>query len=251
MVIDPTWLRAVLAGTDLVEETGAGLEEFIAMTVDSRFRFVHHLVRLTAYESLPYRRRTELHARAATVLEGSLSERAEQYAALLSLHCLKGEQFAPAWHYSRVAGDQARDQYAPTEAAECYRRALSAATRLPALPDSDVADVFEALAQVHMDLGEMPEAEQALRHARARAKADPQRLARLRLKTACQRQHLGRHADALRWVARGRALLRTLEDDEALRLCAELAERGALIRYDQGAYKAAMVSARRAVREAE
>jgi tetratricopeptide (TPR) repeat protein len=55
----------------------------------------------------------------------------------------------------------------------------------------------------------------------------------------------------LRWIARGRAVLRTIEDDAALRLRAELAERGALIRYDQGAYKAAMVWAKRAVREAE
>jgi class 3 adenylate cyclase/tetratricopeptide (TPR) repeat protein len=251
MSVDPTWLRAILADTDLVEETGAGLEEFITMTLDSRLRFVHHLVRLTAYEGLPYRRRTELHARAAAILETALGERADQYAALLSLHCLNGEQFAPAWRYALLAGEQAREQYAPTEAAACYRRALSAAKRLPELPDSEVADAYEAVAQVHMDLGEMPEAEQALRDARARAQADPHRLGRLRLKTACQRQHLGRHTDALRWVARGRAALRTTENVEAARLRAELAERGALIRYDQGAYKAAMVWAKRAVREAE
>ncbi|MDT4909410.1 MAG: hypothetical protein QOI69_2651 [Pseudonocardiales bacterium] len=251
MSVEPSWLRAILADTDLADETGAGLEEFITMTLDSRLRFVHHLVRLTAYEGLPYRRRTELHARAAAILEAALGERADQDAALLSLHCLNGEQFASAWRYARIAGEQAREQYAPTEAAECYRRALSAAKHLPGLADPEVADAYEAIAQVHLDLGEMPEAELALRHARARAKADPQRLARLQLKTAGQRQHLGRHADALRWIARGRAVLRTIEDDAALRLRAELAERGALIRYDQGAYKAAMVWAKRAVREAE
>ena len=62
MTVDPTLLQAMLAGTDLEEETWTGLEEFITMNLDSRLHFVHHLVRLTAYEGLPYRRRTELHA---------------------------------------------------------------------------------------------------------------------------------------------------------------------------------------------
>ncbi|PZS31667.1 MAG: hypothetical protein DLM58_11330 [Pseudonocardiales bacterium] len=221
------------------------------MNLDSRLRFVHHLIRLAAYEGLPFRRRAELHARAATILESALGGRVDQYAALLSLHCLRGEQFARAWRYARAAGDHARERYAPVEAAECYRRALSAAPHLPRLSDREVADVYEALAEVSLDLGEMPEAERALRFARARAKGDPERLARLRLKTARQRQHVGRHADALRWVARGRAALRPAQDQAALRLLAELAERGALIRYDQGAYKTAMVWAQRAVREAK
>jgi class 3 adenylate cyclase/tetratricopeptide (TPR) repeat protein len=251
MTVDPTWLRAILADTDLADETWTGLEEFITVNHDARLTFGHHLIRLTAYEGLPFRRRTELHARAASILETTLGERSDQEAALLSLHCLRGGQFASAWRYSRLAGDRARERYAPTEAAECYRRALAAATHLPGLSASEVADTSEALAEVSLDLGEMPEAEKALRHARARARSDPQRLARLRLKTARQRQHVGRHADALRWITRGRALLVPAKDETSLRLLAELAERGALIRYDQGAYKAAMVWAQRAVREAQ
>lgn len=250
MTVDPTWLSAMLAGGDLEQEGWAGLEEFITMNLDSRLHFAHHLVRLTAYEGLPFRRRTELHARAAEILETALGQRADHYAALLSLHCLHGERYAAAWRYSRIAGDQARAQYALAEAAECYRRALSAATKVDVLGDAQVADVFEALAEVSMDLGEMAEAEQALKHARVRARSDPHRFARLHLKTARQRQHIGKHSDAVRWVSRGRSALAGHDDEAALRLRAELAERGALIRYDQGSYKTSMAWAARAVEEA-
>jgi class 3 adenylate cyclase/tetratricopeptide (TPR) repeat protein len=250
MTVDPTLLRAVLADTDIEDEDWSGLEEFIVMNLDSRLRFTHHLIRLAAYEGLPFRRRTELHARAATILETSLGKRADQYAALLSLHCLYGQRFEAAWRYSLAAGAQAREQYSPTEAAECYRRALSAAAHIPGLPDTEVADVLEDLAEVSMDLGEMTAAEHALRRARACAKSDPHRLARIQLKTARQRQHIGRHADAVRWIGRARALLRGAEDATSLVVLAGLAERGARVRYDQGAYKTAIGWAERAVHEA-
>jgi tetratricopeptide (TPR) repeat protein len=220
------------------------------MNADSRLRFVHHLVRLTAYEGLPYRRRTELHARTALILETAMRGRAEQYAPLLSLHCLNGAQYEAAWRYSRIAGDRARDRYAPAEAAESYRRALAAAARLPALPSVAVADVCEALAEQCLGLGELAGAEQALRQARMRAGSDPLRMARLYELTARHRQHLGKHADALRWISRGRGMLRNADDSESLRVLAVLCRRGASIRYDQGAYRAGGVWARRAVAEA-
>lgn len=251
MTVDPTLLQGILAGTDIEGETWAGLDEFLTMNVDARLRFVHHLVRLTAYEGLPYRRRTELHARAALILETALGRRRAQQAALLSLHCVRGEIYDSAWRYSRMAGDQARARYAPAEAAECYRRALTAAGHLLHLPQDDLVDVYTSLAETCMDLGEMAQAEQALRAARARAKGDPVRLARLHLATAAHRQHLGRHTEALRWVGKGRAVLRTFDDDTSRALRAQLCERGAGIRYDQGAYRAGMVWARRAADEAK
>jgi class 3 adenylate cyclase/tetratricopeptide (TPR) repeat protein len=250
MTVDPTLLAGVLADSDLADETWVGLEDFIAVNADSRLRFVHHLVRLTAYEGLPYRRRAELHARTALILETAMHGRTEQYAPLLSLHCLNGAQYDAAWRYSRIAGDRARERYAPAEAAECYRRALTAATHLPDLPPAAVADVCEALAEQCLSLGDLDGAEQALRQARVRAGGDPLRLARLYGTTARQRQHLGKHADALRWISRGRGLLRAAEDPESLRVLAMLGRRGALIRYDQGAYRAGRVWARRAVDEA-
>jgi tetratricopeptide (TPR) repeat protein len=251
MTVDPAVLAALLADTDLGDESEDGLEEFVVRTDDAQLRFAHHLIRLTAYEGLSYRRRTELHAKAAEALEQILGERAEQQAALLSLHCLQGERFAEAWRYARLAGDQARHSFAAAEAAECYRRAVRAAGVIGSIADEEVADVLEALAEVSSGLGEMTEAQRALRQARGLARTDPHRLARLRMKTATLVHQMGRHNDALRWVSRGRSLLRTSDVAEDLSLLAELADLGAQIRYNKGAYRTAMSWARRAVDEAQ
>ena len=249
MVVEPAWLDAMLAGTDLESQTPAGLDEFITVHLDSRLHFVHHLVRLTAYEGLPYRRRTELHARASEIIEAALGPRRDTYAALLSQHCVNGGRYVEAWRYARLAGDQARSQYALTEAATCYRRAVTAAKHVPDVATAEVADVYEALAEVMLDLGEMPEAEQALRQARLRAGGDITRSARLRLRTARHREHIGKRTDALRWIARGRSLLAAADDPAALSLRAELAELCSTIHHDQGSYRSAKVWAQRAVDE--
>ena len=258
MTVDPAVLDTLLEDSDLAGATEDGLEEFVTRSDDGQLRFAHHLIRLTAYEGLSYRRRAELHARAAQALEQLLGDRAEQQAALLSLHCLEGARYAQAWRYARLAGDQARHSYAAAEAAECYRRAVRAADMIDGvhavdadtIAEDEVADVLEALAEVTSGLGEMSEAHHALRLARARARADARRLARLRMKTATLVHQMGRHNDALRWVSRGRSLLRGSEAAEDLSLLAELADLGSQIRYNKGAYRTAMAWARRAVDEA-
>jgi tetratricopeptide (TPR) repeat protein len=133
---------------------------------------------------------------------------------------------------------------------QCYQRALSASVHLPGLAGNDVTDVLERLAETLMDIGEMDAAEHALRQARRRAKDDPLRSARLCLATAHHRQHMGRHVDSLRWITRGRSLLGGESSVEASKLRVSLGWRAAYIRYDQGAYKAGLVWARRAVDEA-
>jgi class 3 adenylate cyclase/tetratricopeptide (TPR) repeat protein len=251
MTVDRAMLRAVL-GEPIVDEdaTWAELGEFVTPGPDDTMQFTHHLIRLTAYEGLPYRRRTTLHARAADVLETRSETSAEQNAALLSLHCLLGERFDAAWQHARIAGHRARTQYASAEAAECYRRALEAAGHLPDLLPTEIVEVYETLADVYLDLGDMDAAEQELRRARRQARDDPHRLAGLHLRTARQRHHIGKHRDALRWVTSGRRLLADLDDAAALRTAAELAERGSIIHYDKGSYRAAMTWGERALAEA-
>ncbi len=251
MIVDPHTFGELVADTDLADDDSTGLEEFIAPGLDGQLHFVHHLIRLSAYEGLPFRRRTELHVRAAEVLERTEHVRPEALAPLLSLHCLRGERYEAAWRYSRLAGDQARQSYASVEAAECYRRAVSAADHVAGLRSADVADVLEALGDVSLDLGELPSAETAYRSARARATNDPVRHARLCLKTSKHRELAGRYGNALTWITSGRALVRGRSERAAKRLLAELAERAAMIRYNQGAYANAMAWAKRAVAEAK
>jgi len=251
MTVDPALLATVLGGAAAVDRAFLGeLDEFLVEGADGQWRFTHHLVRATAYEGLPYRRRTSLHARTAAILEEQAAGREDAYADLLSIHCFYGERFSCAWHYSRIAGMRSRDCYALADAAASFHRALDAADRLPDSDNAEVAEVDDALAGVYIDLGEFLMAERALAHGRRRARDDHYWLARLRLKTASLREQSGHYADALRWVSRARTMLAGRQDPESIRLQARLSDIAAVARYRQGRYSSAMGWARRAVEAA-
>jgi class 3 adenylate cyclase/tetratricopeptide (TPR) repeat protein len=251
MTVDTALLATVLGGEAEVDREFLGaLDEFILEGADGQWRFTHHLVRATAYEGLPYRRRASLHARTATIVEERAAGREDQVAELLSTHCFYGERFSCAWHYSRIGGIRARDHYALTEAAELLRRALESADRLPDIDNGEVAEVDEALAGVLIDLGEFAEAEKALAHGRRRARSDYYWLVRLRLKTATLREQSGRYTDALRWVSSGRKMLTGRQDPESMRMRARMADIASIARYRQGRYASAIQWAHRAVEEA-
>jgi class 3 adenylate cyclase/tetratricopeptide (TPR) repeat protein len=252
MTVDPALLATVLGGDDEVDRAYLSeLDEFILEGADGQWRFTHHLVRATAYEGLPYRRRTSLHGRTAAILEAQATGREDQYADLLSVHCFYGERYPCAWRYSRIAGLRARDHYALAEAAELLRRALDAADHLTDSDDRQVVEIVESLAGVLIDLGEFAKADQALAQGRRRARLDDYWLARLRLKTASLREQSGRYADALRWVSRGRAMLADRHDPESIQLRARMSDIGAMARYRQGRYAAARQWAQRAITEAQ
>lgn len=222
------------------------LDEFVEAITRRRWRFSHQLVREVAYEGLPYRRRRELHARTATAIERSSDGRPEQQAELLSVHLLAGGRFEAAWRYSCLAAQRARGRYANAAAADSYRRALAAATYISGLGPEELAAVDEALGEICIELGELGEADAALRRALRRLRADPLARARLELQVARLRDIAGRHAIALRWVQRAQ---RSLEGDDgpgARRLRAQLEVRRARISYRLGRHADGCASAERA-----
>src|SRR5205085_10148761 len=107
--------------------------EFVEIDGPHRARFRHGLIRDTAYAKLPFRRRRELHLRAAVTIESSWPGNAEAEAELLSLHFFSAQAYEPAWRYARIAAERARARYANADAAVLYERALAAARRLTAL----------------------------------------------------------------------------------------------------------------------
>ena len=234
---------------DVVAITGdptpdlASVAEFVSLRAGAEVEFVHHLVQRTAYEGLSYRARTALHGAAADRLEtlGAAP-------AILSLHCFNGGRHEAAWRYSREAGDQARSGYAPVEAARCYERALAAVRQLASPDPVAMGDVWQALAQVSLDLGDRDRATTA-RPARKLA-TDPIRLAELELETGDQQQQAGNYPQALGWLTRGRRLIERSSDERALRLVAEIDEVRSRIRHRQGRYVETMELARQAVDEA-
>ena len=253
MTVDLELLDAVLRAEESEDSVFAGwddLAEFVVPADDGHIRFAHHLIRETAYEGLPYRRRAVLHARTADIIEQRAGPRAGDYAELLSVHSFRGERYHAAWEYSRLAGNLARERYANADAADSFRRAVTSSQHISSVAAVDVADVCEALADVCVDLGEFDAAESALRLARERARQDPIRFGRLHLKTAAQRHLTGRYPDGLRWISRGRRLLEPLAERPALELRAKHAELYANIRYAQGRYREAISWAQQATAEA-
>lgn len=253
MTIDRSILATVLSVDDHYGQTldrWDELVEFVVPTADGGLAFANHLTRETAYEGLPFRRRILMHGRAADAIEVRAADQVDDVSDLLSLHSFIGERFQAAWEYSSLAARRARDHYANPNAADFFRRALAAANHLPHLRRSDVADIWEALSDVCMDLDEFNGAEDSLRGARQRAGGDPHRLARLRLKTAVQRQQTARYPDALRWVSRGRAVLEGLDDAVSRQLRAKLAEHYAYVLFYQGRWSLTEEWARRAADEA-
>ncbi|HEX3707599.1 MAG TPA: adenylate/guanylate cyclase domain-containing protein [Mycobacteriales bacterium] len=249
MTLDTDLLSAVLDddrdgdAVDIASDMG----DFLVAGADGQWRFTHHMVRAAAYEGLPYRRRAQLHARTADLLEHRADGNADAFADLLSMHCFHGERFEGAWHYSRLAAEQARGHYALPEAAECYRRALQSAVKLTQAPSGEVAQVWEQLAGVYLDLGERPKADHALAQGRRHARGDSLREASLWLRTATHREQSGRYSEALRWATKGRALLAGRQDADAVKLLARFAELSASARFRQGRFVDAISDAQSAL----
>jgi len=191
-------------GTTLDETVWARLSAFVAPTAHGR-RFAHGLMRDAAYEGLSFKRRKDLHARAAKAIE-TRTTTPDEAAELLSLHWLHAEGYDQAWRYSRLAGDRAQALWANADAATFYARALEAAGRLGTLPRSEVLSVAEALG----DACELTASYDRSRHAYAQARrlgSNEVDRARLLRKTGVLYERQGRYREALGCYTRGRRLL--------------------------------------------
>ena len=152
-------------------------------------------MRDAAYEGLSFKRRKELHGRAARAIE-TRTTTPDEGAELLSLHWLHAEGYDQAWHYSRLAGERARVLWANAEAATFYARALEAANRLRTLPRSDVSAVAEALGDACELTGNYERSRRAYAQAR-RLVGDEVDRARLLRKTGVLHERHGRYRQAL------------------------------------------------------
>ncbi|MFP4554707.1 MAG: adenylate/guanylate cyclase domain-containing protein, partial [Actinomycetota bacterium] len=151
-------------GIELDATTRQSLRRFLIPDGKGRLRFTNAVIRDVAYDGLSFRRRKELHLRAAKAFEKSVND-PYTIADLLSLHFSIGGDTERAWHYSRVAGDQARDAYANVDAAAHYARALESARRLDEVTDSERAEVWARLGDVREQAGLFESALEAYRRA--------------------------------------------------------------------------------------
>jgi len=167
--------------------------------VPGAFRFRHALIRDGAYEGLSYRRRRELHARVAAVLELRTPDAVE----LLSLHYSRADDKPATWRYSLAAGRRAQEKWANLEAAEFYERALAVASDVRGLGDVEIAEAWEALGDCRQLAGKLEAADEAFARARSHRPEDSPEAIELLVKEATLRRDLGLYDEAIEWYERG------------------------------------------------
>lgn len=192
-----------LVGRQLVRLSAAG----------SGFDFRHDLIQQVVYADLSPDRRRALHARAAEALQDRAEERpaaVRVVAGELAYHWRQAERWAPAFRYAMLAGDQAREAFAPREALAHYQRAAEIADHRPTLIEpGDRVGLLERLGRAYADLGELDAAIEQFAALRDRARALDDRLLEGRALLALADAYLFRHefqpAERLAMNALGRA----------------------------------------------
>lgn len=217
----------------------------------SALAFEHALLRDVAYEGLPFKVRRRLHGRAGALIERRAGDDFDEWADLLSFHYDAAGDPPRAWRFSRIAGDRARGQAAPVEAATFYERALRAAHQVDDVAPDDVADVHESFADVAELAGRYDDATQAYRTARRLLWMRPLRVASLCRKEGLLREHGAHPSDALRWFTRGLRVLDELPPTREARLLrAQLTLAYGATRLRQGRYHACLPLLHEAVDQA-
>jgi tetratricopeptide (TPR) repeat protein len=239
------------ADAALDSESWDRLGEFVERDpyVAGAFRFRHALIRDAAYEGLSFRRRRELHARVADVLQEGFADETEM-AELLSLHFSLGDRADESWRYSLLAAERAKAKFANVDAAEFYRRALDAAANVPALSRRDVGFAWQSLGDVLELGGDYAEARLAYKQSRTLLRGDQDALAELSLKEGRLRENEGHYSEALRWYARGLRAVESLDGGDRTRHRLRLSLGYAAARFRQGAMRDCVEWCEEVVRDA-
>jgi class 3 adenylate cyclase/tetratricopeptide (TPR) repeat protein len=227
----------------------AGLSGLIVST-GHQLRFRHPILREVAYASLPYKRRRELHAQAAEVLETTTAA-ADRRPEILALHYFVARRYDKAMDYGWRAGERAMARYAPAAAADAYRRAAQAARLSPGVSPSERSFYLEALGDAEFLAGRSTEAASAFLEALRGVRGQALREAHLALKLMRVEQRRGHYSNALRRASLGLGAVSGSTGPEAGAIRAQLQIQYAFCRVNQGRYADARRWAERGLAEAE
>ena len=256
-VVGPVF-RLDLVGEILAEEVPEAydperweaLGELVQEADDGELAFRHDLLRQTAYAGLSYRRRRDIHGRVGLALERRAGDRAEDEAAILSLHFLEAGDGERAWRYAVAAAHRAAAGFANVVAAELYERALAAAALHP-VDVGDRARVLESLGDMRERFGAFEPALDAYSQARDVLEQSLDR-ARVTARIAHCLDREGRYDEAVEAYADARALVRDdAVDGPALEMLATIEIGLASVAYRRAAYPEAIAHATTAADVAE
>lgn len=136
-----TWIQAVFDGDRATLEAGlqalCDADILVRDDTQSQYIFRHALLRDAAYGSLLIRRRQQVHARVAQLLESSWIETAQTHPELVAHHFTEAGLAAQAMGYWQRAGLLAVERSANTEAISHFGTALQILRTLPEGADRD------------------------------------------------------------------------------------------------------------------
>jgi tetratricopeptide (TPR) repeat protein len=246
-------LRELLAddGLELDDSTTRQLGRFLEYEGADRVRFRQEMHREVAYQGLTYRRRRELHLKAAQITERAAGDSLDSVADLLARHYALANDYARAWRYGRRAGERARGRYANVEAALHFQLAIDAARRLGAGETEELVEVWRLLGDVREQLGLFELAIDAYRRGATLVTDDAVTIADLMWRRARARMFLGAYRTALGEATRGRRMLDSRQDQPAAAARARLIALQALLRQAQQRASLARRLAALAISEAQ
>jgi tetratricopeptide (TPR) repeat protein len=217
---------------------------------DGSLRFRRSLLRVAAYEGLPYRTRRKLHATVAAHLEEEL-DYPDEAAGILSLHYYEAGDFERTWRYGTLAAVRAESAYAYVEAARLYMRALDAGRRVEKVDAREFAETHVAMGIAWFRSGEFQKAAEAFSASRPLLATEPLADVRVMLKLAAIEEKLGNYREARRWTEQARDALAKIPGDEAARESARAAAWYATVLQAEGKTVDALDWAERTIAEAE
>jgi tetratricopeptide (TPR) repeat protein len=206
------------------------------------------MVRDVAYEGLSFRRRRDLHSRAAAAIEEESLGHPDDAADQLAMHYSLGGNHERTWHYALIAADRAMRSYANVEAATQYESALKSVERLPSVSDMARAEVWTDLGDAKERAGLFAEALASYQRAFRLVSDDKLASAEVLLKRAWVRERAAQLPMALGETTKARRLVETIDSHEAARLVARAIAFSASVRLRQERPKDAL---KRAVEAAD
>lgn len=210
------------------------------------YAFIHSLMQEVSYSSLAASARREYHRLIARYLEDGRTQgwgRSESLLALIAHHAYEGEDWPRALKYQMQAGQQAQTLFANQEAIDHFRKALHAATMLPASETAiNLLAIHLVLGQLFIDTGAYEEAADQLAQAHQRAQTQQDEVA---LVTICRwyarlYEVRGDYAQAFTWIESGLAISSQAHTAEN----AQIRLLAGLIYIRQGNYEAALAQCR-------
>ncbi len=137
---------------------------------DPVYLFRHALLRETAYQSLLFQEREQIHQRVAETLLRRYADNLRPHYPALAYHYSQGRTPSPAFHYASAAGHDAYAIFANQEAVHFYNIALEQIGHLAQQEAWEViADIWLARGHALMHLGNYTQAVESVWHALALA----------------------------------------------------------------------------------